>query len=105
VNTEILKSITIKRRIVVALTLALYLSIWSFLFYAAHTVTEGESDAAFGLGLILIAVLTFLPYFITYIILFAMNDGIKRKDYLIGLIIILLPVIFAIVDIKSGNLK
>ncbi len=96
---------TINRRIRISISMFFYIAIWIFLFYSVHTIEDEYKDAAFAFGTLSIAGITFLPYFITYLSLCFENEGIARKDYLISLTIVILPIIIAFIDIKTGNLE
>jgi hypothetical protein len=94
---------TFIRRIIIAVTLLIYLALWSFLFYAAHTATEEESGPPLAVGLFITALSIFIPYFIIYASGLVVRRGQARRDFLVGLMVVLLPVIIAVIDFKSRD--
>jgi len=89
------------RRTVIALTLLFYFAVWVFLFCAVYSVSDEEADGAFAFGLLVISGGSFLIYFITYLTLFFVEKNKGRKDYLIALILILLPILIAVIDYNT----
>lgn len=93
----------IKRRVSTTIFLALYFIWWSYCFYLFHRISdepERSCGAANGMLVILIF-LVFVIYFIITLILMVINKGQKRKDFAIALSLVILPLVIAIIDMKT----
>ena len=96
---------TLYRRIIIGTIMLLYITIWSFWFYASHTAGPDDTGPIFMLMLIVIIVAFSFPSFVTYIVLFFNTKGMARKDYLIAFIITLFPILILFIDFITGNLE
>jgi hypothetical protein len=93
----------IKRRILTTIFLTLYFLWWTFCFIFFYGVSDNPRSSC-GLangGLIVFLLAVFIIYFTITLVLMLTSKDQKRKDFLIALIFVIVPMLVGIIDILT----